>query len=132
MFCRYCSAEIPADSNFCPRCGKATHEGSQPFVQDAVWEYCQIEEQRFSRFDRGGLNHRTWFSAEAVGPRGGYSVGESRKLNYSRLDQVRERVRADQEMILHGLVEKLIQEGWEQLPEQGEQWYQLRFRRRLV
>jgi len=132
MLCRYCGAEIPEDSDFCPKCGKATHEGPQPFVRDTVWEYCQIEKQGWSNYDRGGLNQRTWFSAEAVGPRGTYSAGESPKLNYARLDQVINRVRGDQEMILQALVQKLMEEGWEKLPEQGEEWYQLRFRRRLA
>jgi len=106
--CRYCNAAIPDDSIFCPRCGRATHEDPQPFAQavrpapcpepceghdgDAVWEYCQIEKQGFSRFERGGINQRTWFSAEAIGPRGKYSVGESHKLYYAGLQRVIDRV----------------------------------------
>jgi hypothetical protein len=132
MVCRDCGAEIPEDSSFCPRCGKATQEGPQPFVQDAVWEYCQIEKQGFSRFERGGITQRTWFSAEAIGPRGTHSAGESRGLYYARLQQVINRVRGDEEEVLQGLVDKLLAEGWEKLPEQGEEWYQLRFRRRLA
>jgi len=33
---------------------------------------------------------------------------------------------------VQGLVEKLLHEGWEKLPEQGKEWYEFRFRRRLA
>jgi len=131
MRCRHCAAEIPEDSDFCSRCGKAVREGSDPSAGDATWEYCQIERRGFSRWDRGGLNQRIWFSAEALGPQGAYSAGESQRLHYNRLQAVVERVRGDEETILSSMVQRLTNEGWEPLNERGQEWYQLRLRRRV-
>lgn len=132
MYCRFCGTPLPEDANFCLKCGKATHEGVQTIGRDPIWEYCQIEQGNWAAYAVGGLNSKVWFYAEAVGPRGKYNAGESRKITYFRVDLVGDRLRADAERLVQDLAQKLLKDGWEQLAEQGEQWYQLRFRRPLA
>ena len=121
MLCANCATQLPDHANFCLKCGQPTGQ-ALPGLGPEKWEYCQIERECSAGFL--GLTGWTmcWFWADAVGPVGRYSAGESRK--YSDLtgeDGV--------ESIHNELVQQLLHDGWEPTAERGEGRFQLRFRR---
>ena len=121
MFCSQCGTQLPDDANFCLKCGQPT--GQAPAgVGPEKWEHCQIERKCSAGFL--GLRAWTmcWFWADAVGPAGRFSAGESRK--YSDLTG-----EEGMQAIHNELVQQLIHGGWEPTTERGEDRFQRRFRR---
>jgi len=132
MFCLTCGTQLPDDANFCHKCGTPIGQTQSSKV---TWEYCQIcwdeEDSLFS-------GTQVWFWADAVGPEGKYNAGESPRYRtwgntrvYGPADLSHKKDRANAEEAHNRLVQMLISDGWEPLPERGEYWWQLRFRRRV-
>lgn len=77
------------------------------------------------------------FAAEAEGPKGRYTAGHSSEIktheqikrmyedHYILVDAEHTRLHFD------NLINRLIREGWEPLPQRGGEWFSHRFRRRV-
>ena len=125
MYCSACGTELPKDANFCYRCGKPVKQNAQAKVE---WEYCQIEWDE----EDGWGSKPFWFWAKAVGPDGVYSAGEPFKRKPSFIEMLPPESSNPKVQEMHEqLVEKLIKDGWEIVPERGNAWWQLRLRRTI-
>src|SRR6266568_7459945 len=74
MFCFRCGFELPDGAKFCMECGVEQSTGSRS--ESDTWEACEI---RYQTVKKDGL--LTWgtrrFFAEAIGPKGVYTAGNS-------------------------------------------------------
>lgn len=86
------------------------------------WETCQIEARPTL------MNMRVHFTAEAIGPRGAYTVATSDGVGTASqgTDAMKK-----QGPVVQKLVNKLIADGWEPLPDRGPYWFSYRLRRRV-
>ncbi|NPV26063.1 MAG: zinc ribbon domain-containing protein [Firmicutes bacterium] len=121
MYCANCGLELPAEANFCWKCGQPCKEPAE-----TAWETCQIEYETV----RDGFLYRgddLRFVAQASGPRGEYIAGKSRVFRTSPFYNLPST--QEHRDLLDVLVNKLIQEGWERVGEPGEFWWNYTFRR---
>jgi hypothetical protein len=126
MYCSKCGIELPEDANYCYRCGTPLHEHAGE-TKKTFWEYCQIElEVRKKRF---GAYLPYGFFASAVGPNGSYPAGRSPEFKIK--NQIRGPTRKEGGTAHDQFVKHLLEDGWEPVAERGEDWWQLRFRRRV-
>jgi hypothetical protein len=127
VYCASCGTHLPDDANYCLKCGRPQREEVKGTA--FRWETCTID---IAYTKRGFLTQKVKLWADATGPRGSYRVAESpdfepyfgqplwdEKAQHSKVQQP-----------LNELISKLLSEGWEPLPNKGELWYNLRFRRR--
>jgi hypothetical protein len=106
---------------------RLVREGWEPAGSDQHWW-----EERFRRpaverpFERCEIALRgNRFVADAIGPKGQYDAAVSDKLS-----GITDRTKLDRGRNAHQkLVAQLEQDGWQRLPEHGEGWWELYFRR---
>lgn len=122
MICLNCGTQLPEDANFCSKCGKPQRGGTR--TESHKWELCEIK----VKFYRGIFDSNFSFCAESIGPKGPYSISESKKFNINP-DAARLSQKETVQLSLNKLMTLLIQDGWELLPEQGSSWYSYKFRR---
>jgi hypothetical protein len=135
MHCIHCGKQIQDDASFCPCCGKAatkvakTDEGS--FV-----EQCQITYY----WKEIRMRCELYFWADAIGKSGKYNAGESPHFifgsflfnDYADMPTGGSPSEMTKSSNAHrALVKQLLDDGWEPLAERGEQWWELRFRRKV-
>ncbi len=133
-YCPKCGAELPADANFCVRCGKSQEAPPQRPVEapdNERWETCEIVAvaagEKWSPVFPGEY---LIFRAQAEGPQSAYTVMESERVvagladYYQANKQNKRHVKA-----VNGLAAALAGAGWERAGK-GEAWFSLRFRRR--
>ena len=135
-YCVKCGAQLSLDAKFCFKCGTSV---SQPVVSDNVqWEYCEVKQDNRGGCLALGIGDVAWFYVDALGPKGTYIAGRSPALNAYKVSYYgptsdlpnASDLRAFQ--TLHGeFVKTLLQDGWEPTPERGENWWNLRFKRRV-
>ncbi len=133
MFCHNCGAELPADANFCSKCGKRLaaaepRTDAEPAPADEVCEVvAEMAGEKWSPMFPADMMQ---FKAKAAGPQGEYLAAESPKFKvglseYYQPNQKNKRhVKA-----LEELTAALTTAGWERSGK-GREWYSLRFRRR--
>jgi len=143
MYCVHCRKSIPEDAAFCAYCGKSVSVGqSQPTASEPFWEQCEITE---------GLDgSHVYYWADSIGEKGRFNAGESPRwsgspgvaglmaeslvsgMTFGLIDPIGSRHKATERAAgdaLKELVRKLVEDGWQPLPERGERPYQLQFRR---
>ncbi len=141
MYCRFCGQELPDDSAFCSKCGKAVqHEGAEaapvktepvkpPAPPKPAVEHCRMElveiDSPWSLFG----NTRNRF--EVINDKGDV-IYQSDKFkvsgfSYDGPEEVSKKYR--------DLVEKavltLAVDGWKKLPGYRRRWFELDFERKI-
>lgn len=118
--CIQCRTELLPTANFCHVCGiQITANVSEP-----VWEYCEIGYELVGLL---GFGHR--FIANAIGPRGPFvatapSVTISTNFPHPG---VKKDVQA-----CDAVKGRLIADRWEPIAEHGPEWFNYKFRRRVL
>ena len=109
---------MPSDGSV----GAAPQAAPQLSTWAGQWETCQIEARPTM------MNMRVYFTAEALGTRGVYTAAASRGVGTASggTDVIKKHGPVVQE-----LVNKLIAQGWEPMPDRGPYWFSYRFRRRV-
>lgn len=89
-------------------------------------------------------SHEVWFWAQAIGPKGMYSAGESphyevfvwwgyrfNKDNFAPYSS-HSGVRNKAQRVHTVLVNELVSKGWEPVAERGKSWWGFKFRRKVA
>lgn len=137
-YCPSCGAELPADANFCVRCGKAQAAPPPPEPATAPppagehGETCEIVAvaagEKWSPVFPG--DYILFRAQKSGGPEAGATVLESARIKagladyYQANKQNKRHVKA-----VEDLTAALAEAGWERAGK-GEAWFSLRFRRR--
>jgi hypothetical protein len=123
MFCSKCGAQLPDDANFCNKCGNSMAGAST--APKESWEHCEIQ---YVTKHSLLLTLKARFYAEAIGPKGTYCAASSDVwLNHTLLFAAHHRPTSE---AYEGVVQALVQSGWEPVAEKGSAWFNKRFRRR--
>lgn len=140
--CVQCGAELLSNANFCHVCGKSKHGLARTLkpsnakfcyvcgnrltanIPEPAWEYCEIGYELVGFL---GTSHR--FTAKAIGPGGSYiaaapSVTISTNFPHPA---VKKDVQACD--VMKG---GLIADRWEPIAEHGTEWFNYKFRRRVL
>ncbi len=126
MFCSSCGTQVPDEANFCWKCGKPQKEGVH--YEEPKYETCQIVMNNLGKSSWGFTNFAFKFQVDAIGQKGTYVAYETEKFTSDFGYEVK---RNKYEPIINGLVNKLIQDGWEPVESINENWWNHRFRRRI-
>lgn len=98
---------------------------------ETKWEYCEI----LRSCDEGFFHHTYCFYAEALSPKKGKYIAMKsdgfKKFTFLLHFPYTEPARSEAEQYCDQLIDWLVKDGWEPLPERGENWWNLRFRRKL-
>ncbi len=128
MFCSNCGKEAADGGRFCAHCGSpllGAGQGSPPpppLPAAGPTEYCQIEQRRD---ENPFLGLTIYFYADALGTKGKYYAGESKRMKkflYLGIDKEVERIHRE-------FVNRLVSEGWLPQPDRGAEWWQVRLRK---
>jgi zinc-ribbon domain len=120
--CTNCGHELRETDKFCAECG--TPLGGVA-AQSIVLEFCTIKllsEQKL-------VGRKVWFTAEGTGPYGIRNVASSHKFNNFIPFGWTIPVDAKFKAALAEIIQVLIADGWEQLPDMGPREYNYKFRR---
>ncbi|WP_220211026.1 zinc ribbon domain-containing protein [Reticulibacter mediterranei] len=140
--CTQCGAELLSTANFCHVCGTRRLGSAGTLKPDnanfchvcgiritanateSVWEHCQIEYELVGAL---GFSHR--FIAKALGPRGPYMATDPSVTISTNFPHpgVKKDVQACDTMKA-----RLLADRWEPLAEQGPEWFNYKFRRRVL
>lgn len=133
IFCPKCGKELPDDAQFCMKCGKSLTPVSQEAPQpEPTWEYCEIQYDR-SKIEEhfiGETDYYLVFWADGVGPNGTFNAGaiDIPKGHYSQpWSDVDSHLAAHRQ-----IVDLLLSDGWEVLPNRGPAWFSYKFRRQVL
>jgi len=104
-------------------------------TDNEMWDYCEIKYTTYHNFGGGehaGLNlGLLWFVGRAEGPGGPYEAGKSPEVPFGRAGEgVPDRTNPTHHSLHQQLVDDLLREGWQLLPERGPAWWQRRFKRK--
>jgi hypothetical protein len=145
MYCKKCGKQIPDNSAFCPKCGASQGGDNVLASPETRWETCEI--YACCHHKEGFLLPTSFvqFFASGLGPKGKYTVAESRPFAYnSRIgggdcskegDSVvlsytnNEKENKAARDSFDDFVAELHAKGWDSLGRFGEHWYSVRFRR---
>ena len=141
MYCPKCGNQCPANYNFCPICGEKINHDPSANNSDVEWEHCQIEADWVSA--NLGLKYECFYWADANNERGRFTAGKSPKykiLGPARIGGVLgvrpptgetggDRKQSDAAFNI--LVNTLVKQGWEVLPEKGASVWNVRFKRKV-
>lgn len=129
MHCVNCGQQLSDDANFCLKCGQSLQPESEK-VQPQ-WESCVID---LGYVKKGWfVSDKVLLRATATGPKGEYIVQDSSVFDVIHgyfLDAPINVIYIEPHLKL--LVDKLVNDGWEPLPQAATGatvWYVLRFRR---
>jgi hypothetical protein len=141
MYCSNCGKHIvPEGANYCWHCGVPLNSSAQGWggpgeaQPEAAWEKCEV--RHTYRLDPivPALKALVTFTAEASGPTGYYTAAVSAPFtlnpSFSAPDLSPRPNDFGATQALNGLVNKLLQDGWEQIGE-GSSWFNRQFRRRV-
>ena len=96
------------------------------------WEMCTITYETVREVKGIFPKETVRFVAKAAGPRGEYIAAKSKAFAlgafnvYGPNEKKKEHAAA-----LAAVVKELIDDGWEQVPEKGRPWFNLKFRRQV-
>lgn len=119
MYCSNCGKPIPSGGSFCSYCGNQKNT----IKNEDSWEYCEIDIYT-EGFDS------CCYIANAIGEKGTFVAGKSR--SWSEIKGII-RVTFDDKFLenYHSeFVKQLLGNGWLPLPDKGDMWFKLRFRRK--
>jgi len=131
MFCSSCGTQLSDDANFCHKCGTPVGHSSAE-EKGTQWEYCQVyrdwKEKGFSLF----TSWVVWYYADALHPvKGKYIAMKSDQFTLSFDDwHYRFNELELPKNVLNEFAAQLIKDGWVPIPERGENFWQLCFKRR--
>ncbi len=121
MLCQSCGTQVPERANYCWKCGKPMRPGVQK--DDSFTETCEII---FQTDDPSyGIGS---FSAKAIGVFGVYVFGMSSGFH---CEKAPDHMNPDHLSKLDGLINRLVEAGWEPTGEHGPEWWNHRFRRKV-
>jgi hypothetical protein len=133
MFCSGCGSEFGRVARYCAGCGAARY-GAAPVVSDGMIarqiETCIIEGEKTNV---GPIASKARFWASAHGPKGAYIVAATQdfEVESEQVLATADVQRKFADLSLNALVAHLENTGWEPDPQVGENWYSLRFSRRI-
>jgi zinc-ribbon domain len=123
--CTNCGHELREGDKFCAECGASAGQATTP-QQAPVYETCEIKWRRTMSWPV----FRFAFVAEAIGPQGMYSAGQSDSVTGPASPE-RGAGAARGKAVLNALIARLTSEGWESVSTKGPEWYSYRFRRQV-
>jgi len=128
MFCINCGTQLPEDSNFCLKCGKAQKAGVQ--ADEPKYETCEIvwylDKSNNSFIPK--IKFKMYFWAHAIGTKGVYCADKSSE--FSSFAPYPESGNENQVAVLNQFINKLVSNGWQSLT-RGQEWYSYRFQRKV-
>jgi hypothetical protein len=131
--CPSCSAELPDSAKFCANCGAPRTAPAAAEPAAPSWETCEIVAATAGeKWSPVFPSDYIRFKAQADGPQGEYTVGESDRIKagladyYQANKQNKNHVKA-----VEALAAALTGGGWERAGK-GQAWFSLRFRRPLA
>lgn len=127
MFCMKCGTQIPDDANFCYKCGASIGQAVR-ITDEPKWEHCEIVYDCNEGFVSG---HDFWFWAKAVGTSGTYCAASSTHAKYWYGDGTPNSEWPVHTQLHSELVRKLVADAWEPTGERGNNWWNMRFKRRI-
>ncbi|MCE7984609.1 MAG: zinc ribbon domain-containing protein [Caldilinea sp. CFX5] len=139
MFCQNCGTKLVEKANFCHHCGASTvfYQPADTLDTTVRFEYCQIEAVtgKSSFFPRPKVNFK--FCAEAIGSGGPYIADETQEFKAEFGRDFGDKSQIEPDVRFWGDIHKkftaqLVKQGWEPLSDRGNQWWQIKFRRRIV
>jgi hypothetical protein len=142
MYCSNCGKKIvPEGASYCWNCGVSLDPGQPTWSQKgdeqppmAEWESCSLRHSHTLDNIVPMLKAYITFIAEATGPTGAYTAATSQAFtinpSFSSPDLSPKPTDFGAKQALDAVVNKLLQEGWEQIGE-GPAWFQRQFRRRV-
>ena len=123
MHCLECGTKLPEDAKFCYRCGTPVGKTSSNSTKEQ-WEYCEVK-----RLEKENWWNGMWYAgflADAVSPaKGQYVALKSRELKPKESDK------DALNTLLNEFSVQLVKDGWEPISERGQEWWELRFRRKI-
>ena len=126
MFCVNCGTQLPEDSNFCLKCGKAQKAGVQ--ADEPKYETCEI----VWYLDKGNnmpfKKYKMYFWAQAIGTKGVYCADKSPV--FSSFAPYPDARNENQVALLNEFINKLVSDGWQSLT-RGQDWFSYRFQRKV-
>ncbi len=128
MFCMKCGTQIPDDANFCYKCGATSIGQAVRITDEPKWEHCEIVYDCNEGFVSG---HDFWFWAKAVGTSGTYCAASSTHAKYWYGDGTPNSEWPVHTQLHSELVRKLVADAWEPTGERGNNWWNMRFKRRI-
>lgn len=136
-YCPGCGTELPADANFCPKCGRPQAAPPPAPAPDDPgpenWEECEIVAVvAGEKWSPVFPSEMIQFKAEATGPKSGaYTAKESPQLKAGLADYYQpNKANKRHAQAVEELTAVLAADGWERAGK-GAAWFSRRFRRRL-
>jgi len=121
MLCQKCGTQVPDRANYCWKCGKPVRPGIKE-TEEERWETCEVV------YQNGENNESSCFAAKAIGLYGVYIFGTSSAFHSTQDPDHRNN---DHTAKLDLLINRLVEAGWELVPDHGPDWWNHRFRRRI-
>lgn len=120
-FCSNCGHELRDTDKFCSECGAAVGGGA---ALPGAWEYCEIKLWHKEVI----FGEQEMLYAEGSGPYGVRTVARGRTFRSQVTYEWPVQLNDTYKTALSDLVQTLIAEGWEQLPNKGPAPWSFKFR----
>jgi hypothetical protein len=116
IYCTTCDHELRVTDKFCAKCGTRAR-GRALIAQPEQWEFCYLEGTEAKTL----LSSRMCFLAEASVPYDKRDTGRRATFNSTLTRYDQGMLSHEGQQMLGALARTLIAQGWEHVPDRGEQ-----------